>query len=303
MPTKPHEAILYRELSIVEAKELIDISSSLLKEQVNHGTNALVRCQTSAKGAVDVDLSVLAIYRHILEVTDGLEILTSHGCVIPALQLLRSAFEGYLSMEYILEENQYYESRSLSWLVGYVHERLNIYKRLNPSTTKGIEAKRVFEDDLVASSILPLVYPLSEKNQLAIDNLESFLLKDHIKPINEEYMKQKNPKWYTLYDGPHNIRELAIHLHRGGMYEILYRYWSRSAHSQDLLTFISRTSNGEPTIGKIRNTKDLAEVVSLASTFLLSTTRLILKKFRPGEDLSTWFKREIYRYRKLIGAA
>ena len=303
MSTKPHEAILYRELSIVDAKELIDISSPLLKEQINFGTNALVRCQSSAKGEIDVDLAILALYRHMLEVTDGLEVLTSHACVIPALPLLRSSFEGYLSMEFILEKDQDYETRSLSWLLGYAHARLNMYKRLDPSTNKGKEAKRVFEDDLVASTILPLKYPLSKKNKFAMDNLESFLSKDHIKPINEEYQKHKNPKWFHLFDGPSNIRELAIHFKMGGFYEILYRYWSRSAHSQDLLSFISRTADGESAIGRVRNTKELAKVVSLASTFLLGATRIMLNKFRPGEDLSAWFKREIYQYRKSIGAA
>ena len=303
MPTKPHEAILYRELSIVEAKEVIEISSPLLKEQINFGTNALVRCQTSAKGNVDVDLAILALYRHILEVIDGLEVLTSHACVIPALPLLRSSFEGYLSMKYILEKDQDYEMRSLSWLLGYVHSRLDMYKRLDPSTNKGREAKKIFEDDFVVSTILPLKYPLDEKNQFAIDNLESFLLKDHIKPINEEYKRYKNPKWFHLFDGPPNIRELAIHLKMGGFYEILYRYWSRSAHSQDLLSFISKTANEESAIGKIRNIKQLAAVVGLASTFLLGATRIILHKFRPGEELSAWFKREIYQYRKSIRAA
>jgi hypothetical protein len=48
MATKPLQTVLYRELSRVEAKELIDSAASLLEELVNWGTNALVRCAASA---------------------------------------------------------------------------------------------------------------------------------------------------------------------------------------------------------------------------------------------------------------
>ncbi|MGB2963699.1 MAG: DUF5677 domain-containing protein [Anaerolineales bacterium] len=303
MPTKSHEAILYRELSIVDVNELIGISSSLLIEQVNYGTNALVRCQTSSKSDIDVDLSIFALYRHLLEITDGIEVLLSNACIVSALPLLRSSFEGYLSMEYILEEDESFERRSLSWLVGYVHSRLDMYKRFDPSTNKGKEARKIFEDDIVTSSFFPLASSLQKQNQLAIENLDSFLSKDHIKPINDEYKKHKNPKWFHLFKGPSTIRDLAVHHKMGGSYEILYRYWSRSAHGQDLLSFISRTVDGESAIGKIRNTKDLALAASLASTFLLGATRKLIKKYRPGEDISRWFKKEIYQYRKSIGAA
>ncbi len=303
MPTKPHEAILYRELSKVEVIDTIEIASKLLKEQVNFGTNALVRCITSANGEVDVDLAIFALYRHMIEMTDGIEVLISQACVIPALPLLRSSFESYLSIDYILESELEYKKRSLSWLVGYTHERLNMYERLDPSTNKGKELKKVFDDDQIASTILPLEQPLQEENKKAIANLLSFLTKDHIKPIDSEYNRFRNPKWHRLFDGPKSTRDLAIYLKKGGFYELFYRSWSRTSHAQDLLSFIRRTSEGESAIGKIRDTKEMTSIAGYASTLLLGATRMAVKKFRPEEDLSGWFKREIFEYRKAIRAA
>jgi len=138
MPTNALDSILYRELSKVSAREIISIASPLLQELVNYATNALARCANAKNRKVDEDLAILVLYRHIIELTDGIEVLVSESSPVPAIPLVRSSFEALLAMEYILENGQEYERRSLSWLVGYVHKRLDLYDRLDPSTQKGL---------------------------------------------------------------------------------------------------------------------------------------------------------------------
>ena len=41
-----------------------------------------------------------------MEMTDGIEVLISQACVVPAIPLLRSSFEALISMEYILEKEE-----------------------------------------------------------------------------------------------------------------------------------------------------------------------------------------------------
>jgi hypothetical protein len=300
VPTKPLESILYRELSKVEAKEIIEVASSLLQELVNYATNALARCATSTSGGVDEDLAALALYRHITETTDGIEVLISQACPNSATPLVRSSFEGLLSVEYILEEDQYYVSRALAWLVGYAHQRLDLYERLDVSTTKGKQFEKLYNNDKVASNI-PL--PSIVEVQKAQSNLRSFLSKPHIQPIETEFRKHKRqPHWYQLFGGPSSLWALADHLERGAQYEVLYRYWSRAAHAQDLLAFIDKTAEGEQAIGRLRDPGRIQEVTTYAASFMLATTRLVLGKFRPGEDLSQWYKQEVLeRYRLISG--
>ena len=138
MPTKPLESVLYRELSILSTRDFIEVASPLLQELVNYGTNALVRCATSRSGGVDEDLAVLTLYRQVIEATDGAEVLVSSACAGATVPLLRTSFEALLSMDYILEDPSSYARRSLSWLVGYVRQRLDMLERLDPSTTKGM---------------------------------------------------------------------------------------------------------------------------------------------------------------------
>jgi hypothetical protein len=303
MPTNPLESILYRELSKAEAKEVIEIASPLLQELVNYATNALARCATSKSlsGKADEDVATLALYRNIIELTDGIEVLLSQSCTIAAIPLLRSSFEALLALEYILENETDYGQRSLAWVVGYVHKRIDMYERLDPLTNKGQEAKRLFDDDKsMASMRTPIAS--SADVQKAKANLQTMLAKPHLQPIETEYNKYKKPEWYKLFGGPNDLRTLAQRLRRGGQYEVLYRSWSTTAHAQDFLPFMDRADKGEPAIKRLRDPNQLREIASFAATFLLDATRLILNKLRSGEDLAPWYKRDVQQgYRAITG--
>lgn len=301
MPTKPLESILYRELSRAEAKDIIEKVSPLLQELVNYATNALARCATSKSlsGKQDEDVAVLALYRQMIELTDGIEVLLSQSCAMAAIPLLRSSFEASLSIEYILENEANYVQRSLSWVVGYVHKRIDMYERLDPSTNKGQEAKKLFDDDVFASTI-PMA-PAAEV-QAAKARLQSMLTKPHLQPIETEHCKYKRPEWYSLFGGPNDLRSLAQWLRRGAQYELLYRQWSMSVHGQDFLSFRDRTDRGEPAIRRLRDPGEISEIASFAALFLLGATKSILRKLRPGEDIALWYKRDVRQlYRAISG--
>ena len=291
MPTNALDSILYRELSKVSAREIISIASPLLQELVNYATNALARCANAKNRKVDEDLAILVLYRHIIELTDGIEVLVSESSPVPAIPLVRSSFEALLAMEYILENGQEYERRSLSWLVGYVHKRLDLYDRLDPSTQKGREFKKDFDNDKTISNVqLPPIVDV----QKAKANLQNMLSKPHIQPIEAEFGRYRGtPNWYHLFGGPNNLEHLARHLKRGGQYAILYRSWSTLAHAQDASTFIDRTDQGESAIRRIREPETIKEIASNAATSILAATRLILGKLRSGEDLKPWYIREV----------
>jgi len=294
VPTKPLQSILYRELSKVEAKEIIDIASPLLQELVNYATNALVRCASSISGEAGKNnhyIAILTLYRHIIEMTDGIEVLISQSCAIPAIPLLRSSFEALLSMEYILEKDAEYIRRSLAWLITWAHQRSDMYARLDPSTSKGQEFKRLCDQDETLSRVK---MPLPSKVQKAINNLQSIISKPHLKDVEKEYSSHtKTRNWYRLFGGPPNLRALAVHLKHGAHYDSLYRQWSTTAHAQELFP-VARNGKGQAAIGKIRNPEEMKRVANFASSFIIKATRLILGKLREGEpNFDTWYIREV----------
>ncbi len=106
MPYDEFKPLLNREIRKAEAREIINIASPLLQEEINYATNAFQRCQESAKNVVpDEHVPVLASYHHVIGMIDGIEVLISQSCIVPAVPLLRSAFEALLAIDYILEKD------------------------------------------------------------------------------------------------------------------------------------------------------------------------------------------------------
>jgi hypothetical protein len=300
MPTEPLQSILDRPLSKVAASDVIEVASPLLQELVNYGTNALARCASTVSGGVDENIAVLTLYRHVIEMTDGIEVLVSQCCPDPTVLLLRSSFEALLSIEYILETEEEYVRRSLAWLVGHIHNELDLCDRLDDSTTKGRQFRRSVESDKTIPSIA-ISHICGKPVKGLRDSLRSFLKKPHVEVIEDEFAGyDRPPPWYHVFGGPANLCDLAKFVERGGQYEFLYRLWSETVHAQSASPLLQQDESGQQVIQRLRDPTTLASVASFGASFMLSATRLVLGRFRPGEDLSRWYKREVRgRYRRL----
>ena len=297
MPTKALKPLLDRELSIAWAKSVIDIGSPLLQELVNYATNAFARCQGSTKGGENEDIAVLALYYHIIEMTDGIEALISQCCAIPAIPTLRSSFEALLSMEYILEPGGDYITRSLSWLADYIHKQQAAYERLDPSTTRGRQFLDATKADKVAQNIVP---PDATEPSEAAARLQSVLSRPQFAPIEAESKRWKrkynrNPQWYALFGGPHNLERLAKRLQRPAQYGFLYRDWSMISHANDFSRLSTTSAKGAKVIKRLRDPANIRDLTAFALNFLLDATHEALAKFRPGEEQShsRWSKTEV----------
>lgn len=294
MPTKPLKKLLDRDFARIAASEIINIASPLLQELISFATNAWSRCDSSAKGEENVDLAVMMLYLHLIEITDGIEVLVSRSCANPAIPLVRSSFEAYLSIAYILEDD--YARRSLAWLVDYVHNRLSMYDVLDISTDKG---RRLQAEIAKSKWTENLKLPESSKVKPAKANLENFLNRPEIRLIEQEYRNNRGrhgrPPWYKLFGGPANLEELATRLGQAAAYGILYRNWSQISHAKDISRFLTRNEKGERAIYSLRNPIFLHEVATFSTSFILEANRLMLKKFRPGEeaDLARWYEDEV----------
>ena len=293
MPTQSLESILYRELTHVAAKDRIAIASPLLQELVNYATNVFARCLDSASGEENEDVASLMLYLHTIEMTDGIEVLISESCPIPAIPLLRSSFEAVLQIEYILEED--YTRRSLSWLADNVRQRLASYEALDPSTTRGKAYKTVLNTDIVAKYLQSPDPALAKE---AAVNLQNLLARPQFKVIEAEFERckkadKRRPAWHRLFNGPATLEGLSRQMRRGAQYEILYRQWSRIAHAQDVSRFITSTKGGESAIMPLRDPDQIEFVTQTAATLMLAATRVVMKKFRPGENVAKWYITEI----------
>jgi hypothetical protein len=284
--TRPLSRVLDRDRANASVADLVALASPLLQEVVNHATHAFIRCQPNATGEMGVDLPVLILYRHIIELTDAIEVLLANSCVPPAIPLLRSSLESSLGLQFILSGSpDEFRRRARSWLCVYTHKRMQLYDLVEPDRVVP-RKKRKGE---------VLVEPVTARE--AKENLAKSLDDPDLAPIEQEYervsQRRKDPAWYSLFDGPSTLRDLAKQLGREDHYTHLYKHWSTYSHGGDASAGFTASSSGGVAFNPLRSPENLISLADLAVHLQLDATNLLIQKYRPGENLRTWYLEEV----------
>ena len=293
MPTKPEAHLLNRDLSAI--KPLVDLTSPVLQEAINYATTAYQRSFNSEKGKTDEAYPPLANYLHIIQLTDSVEILVSNGCGPPAELLLRSIFEAILSLEYLLESDT--ARRGIAWTVKNMVDRIESVRCMIPESKKGKELHSAFINEGFADLIQP---PKPVGLDKEINHLENELKTPKLNYVYLEYLKCVNPKnkypeWYSLYNGPYNLRELAKHLNKESTYLTLYSTWSKMAHFNDAAHLTVNLGGEGSVLGPIRNPQNLIHIGATALSRLIDATIIVTKHFTPYymNNFIKWYGKEI----------
>ena len=80
MPTESFDPILSRDIAREIARPVIDVAAPALREAVNFATNLYSRCQTSKVGEKPEAFSLLALFLHVIQSIDAVEVLVSQSC-------------------------------------------------------------------------------------------------------------------------------------------------------------------------------------------------------------------------------
>jgi len=258
------------------------VACPLLREIVNYGTNVFGRCEANTKHAKvqgipgDGHLVILLLYLHIIEMIDAIEVMLAQSVAAPSILQLRSAFEAFLQLEWLLKEDTL--QRVYAYLVYDIRNRLKIYQSLNPSSEEGKRHKAIIAKDKWASSMsFPQVLALDAR----IQNLEALLTKPHFAAINTTY-DAKVP-WYGLSGGPRNVEQLANALELPLWYERLYRESSHTTHALHL----ARNLRGK-NIRVVRDPSEIPNVAGMVVHVGVYAIESMLNFYRPGEIVRFW---------------
>lgn len=303
MPTGEFKQLLDRDFVKVSIQAITDITTPLLRELVDASLRAFRRCEMEAaeQGKANEDVAALVLFRQIIEMADGIEVLVANGCGTAAIPVIRSQFEASASLAYLLSDDAKYVERSLSWLVANTHSAISERETLEPGTPKGqkYEAIRAKEFGRPASGV--------QNTGIAaeISNLQNWLKTAQLAPIEAEYQRTKKgpsrfPEWFSLYDGPKNRRELAEAVGYGSMYHLMYGDWSGLGHANDLHRFLA-TVDGRPAFDAVRRPDELQKIAQYAALLLLRAHREMINKFRHGESMVSWYDREIKPLQDKLG--
>ena len=144
MPTKPIEIILPSSIEPKEFQDLIDLVSSTLEEIVNYGTQVVHWAGYNPKfKKPDIDLPLLLLSKHILEIADSISILLKKSSIDPCKVLLRAALEAMLYIKFITAERS--EDRCKAYLVSYIKNKKNEYLKYSIGSKYMKNSKRRFK--------------------------------------------------------------------------------------------------------------------------------------------------------------
>ena len=179
-------------------------------------------------------LAPIMLYRHALDLGDSISTLLRFGSANTANILLRGLFETSLNLEFILENAQFHDDRASCYRAFRQIQRLNIYKRYDPATPEGEAFHRILDDD---HRLKDAGFPRRDLSKERTD-IEKLLNGAEYKPYWDKYKaaKPKPKRWYTLYSGVKNLRDLTKVIRRESEYALFYQTTSEIAHASDVLS-------------------------------------------------------------------
>jgi len=261
-------------------------------EAVNFGTHVLAELLNTASGSDEL-IPQLMIFRNILENLDAVSVLIGEGSIDPCKSLLRVILESILNLEYILQGDQ--QRNGLAFLICNYHNELKLCQKLSAGTAQYKQLRsKLRTDKTLPNDIVP---PQIAGLEPHIETIKRMIALPMYQQVETEYQRlflltKRSPAWHQLFNGPVSIEQLANHLNREGLYEVLYRGWSGSVHGVDILKGKFAMDEGHFTITQVRDLQDLKMVTQYACSLALITYRIGIKKKAPHyqKNLDGWYK-------------
>ena len=225
---EPIEDFIPRTLS-TDVQRILDKFSLWIEEIVNFGSHLVLWDIEASKGEEEI-LPPILFLRNYLEYTDACSILVKQSSIEPCNTIIRTLLENFLSLEYLLEEKN--NERSLCFIVWNAFENRQLLLSMDGKSESYKKIQAAFKKDKFFRNQKAIVFPGID---LRIKNNEELLKLEKYKSTVREYYRtknssNKNPNWYSLYNGPRTIEQLADRLGFNSYYEILYRGFSSSTH-------------------------------------------------------------------------
>ena len=301
MPTKPIEIILSKSIEPKEFQEFITLISATLDEIVSYGTQVIHWAAHNPKfDEPYLDLPVLLLTRHIVELADSISILVKQSSIDPCKILLRSALETMLYIKFIAEQKS--KDRCIAYMHNYIINKKNEYSRFKRGTKLHNEFQGIIKNDqLIMDGFNPFSKDLDDQLQKKIENLDRLILKPIFTVTKKEFNRIKKklnrrPPWYSLYNGASNIAKLADLLKHRYLYEVVYRKWSNSVHASDVISGkIAKAEDGKSSFYSLRSALDVNYVATIAITIFLNTYRTLVNFIVPemSKNYDNWYEKEI----------
>ncbi len=216
------------------------------------------------------------------EVIDGVSILVRSGSSRNCSQLLRTALEIQLSLKYLMEHRDAYEQRCKVYEYYHLRDRLRWAQRCDPDSQIGKQLRAELAGDQFAD-----IFDLKGFDAAAeCRDVEAAMNSARYSDVRAELARMKAAKikdgnWFSLWDGPKDVRNLALHLKLGSIYESLYRGYSSVSHGEGAIKRLWARKGEEIELEPLRSPKDLPAMCRNACQMCNSMTLFMVDGLVP----------------------
>lgn len=302
MKTKPIDEILPR-VADEYLQGVLNNFSDIIDEIVNYGTHILLWDIEKNGNTKDNNIPSLFL-RNMIELSDSISVLNKNSLIDPAKIQLRTLIENHFGLLYMIEKNE--KQRALSFMVWRAKKDLKYYKQLissNPSSKSLISKIKKTDINFDVSKY----FDKSETKQV-IESKVELLKREPFKEVHQEYLrtirkiKNNNPNWYSLFNGPKNFLELSNYLNKAVIYEFQYRKFSENVHVTGVLKGFAHSGYNEAQLIQTRDFEHCKDVfISTISNLLECYNQYLLKRLPDKRnEFIVWYKVFKIDYDKVV---
>jgi len=241
----------------------------------------------------DQALPISLFLRNYLSYVDACSILVKYSSIEPCNGLLRTSFENLLYILYLIDDPS--GKKGLSFIIWNAFEKNKILNKCDRTSEAYLKLVEDFKKNELLKDEKPPVLKdidrLKENNRKLLNsNKYSVIVKEYHRTKNKT--KNRSINWYSMFDGPSNIRELSTILGLEPFYEILYKSWSSSSHGTSVIDgIVTGDENGIAQIYQIRLPFDAESVTGLCTNLsvLLFSKYIKAKHLEKQNEFKQWY--------------
>lgn len=288
----PIGVILTREIIEIENITFCKDASAYLTEIVNFSTHVFHLFLEEEKGKFheNENVALPMLLFQMIELIDGIQVLTEVGLMNPCTFLVRGLFETYLSIRLLLEEKDLFVERSLIWLLFCVHNNIDFYIDFRDGNFEKTNQENEIKINVDFNEIKNI-------STTKINNLEELLKRDQFAVIEEKYCKKNKPNnWFQLVNPKLNrIRDVAIKFKCDEEYKLIYKNYSKIMHGNDYQRFVKRM---DPKLNNkyiLRDRSLIKEIPGWTGNWAISIFNMVFDTFMPEKKqiLTDWYNNDL----------
>lgn len=289
MKTRPVDQVL----PLDRDEYLINIQnhcSNFISEIISFGTHILIWDVDKRRPGKNNNIPTLFL-RNILELGDSISILIRKSSIDPSKIILRTLIESIFQLEYMISSNE--KERALCYIVTKANRDIKFYNKFIASENSSKQLKSHIKKD---NSNINFDKYLDHPTFINAKNSRVKLLQDEeLAEFQLEYLRtnkiKKNPNWYTLFNGPKDLEQLANTLLDNTRYQIFYRKYSENVHGFNLMKGLVECGEGKAQVIQIRDFEDTQSVTSDAVTILIKILNFYVNQRLPekASDFKSWY--------------